>query len=120
VDTASTRHLVGIPFTSQVRTLPMERYSVKQGHTSIKSFSKVGVRLLYSSAPNLSVESAEREVLPAQQAIGSTAAPNPRNYTYEKQVLGPHNITGQITATTDSLWALTITAIFGKAELSDV
>jgi hypothetical protein len=68
----------------------------------------------------LSVASAEEETLPAGQAIGSTSSPNPRNYTYEKQVLGPHNITGQITATTDSLWALTITAIFGKAEMSDV
>jgi hypothetical protein len=98
----------------------MERYSVKQGHTAIKSFSKVGVRLLYSSAPDLSVESAEREVLPAQQTIGSTAPPNPRNYTYEKQVMGPHNITGQITAATDTVWPLTITAIFGKADLDDV
>jgi hypothetical protein len=98
----------------------MERYSVKQGHTAIKSFSKVGVRLLYSSAPDLSVASTEQEVLPAQQVIGSTSAPIPRNYTYEKQVMGPHNITGQITATTDTVWPLTITAIFGKAELSDV
>jgi len=123
VDLASTIHKVGIPFTSAVRTMPLGRYTAANGHSAVKSWSKVGVRMLYSSTPVLSVASTEGTFLPTYQPAqydNEEDPPVPRNRTYEQQVLGAHDTEGQITVSTSNIWGLTITAIYGKAELSDV
>ena len=123
VDLASTIHKVGIPFTSAVRTMPLGRYTAANGHSAVKSWSKVGVRMLYSSTPVLSVASTGGTFLPVYlpaQYDNEEDPPVPRNRTYEQQVLGAHDTEGQITVSTSNIWGLTITAIYGKAELSDV
>ena len=122
VDIASNLHKVGIPFDSVARTLPLGRYTAANGHSAVKSWSKVGVRMLYSSTPALSVESTGGTFIPtgAEQYNSTEAPPVARNRVYEQQVLGAHDTEGQITVRTSNIWGLTITAIYGKAELSDV
>ena len=122
VDIASNLHKVGIPFDSVARTLPLGRYTAAHGHSAVKSWSKVGVRMLYSSTPTLSVASTGGTFIPtgAEQYNSAEAPPVARNRIYEQQVLGAHDTEGQITVSTSNIWGLTITAIYGKAELNDV
>lgn len=119
VAVAATRHIVGLPFVSEVRTLPMQRFARSEGHSAVRSWSKVGARLLYSTPPQLSVKDFEDEHLPSQMAA-APAAPIPKNFLHEIQVMGPHNVTGQVTVTQDNIWPMTIAAIYGKLEIADV